>query len=441
MNILIIGSGGREQAIAWQIGKSPKVKKIYLAPGNGGTADLNGISENVSISPTDFPALIEFVSEKGIDLTIVGPEQPLELGIVDEFQKHHYAIIGPSKAAAQLETSKAFAKDAMKRFGIPTAGYALFTTFNEASRFVTEKNKFPIVIKASGLAAGKGVVIADSESMALNTLDDFFNKRIFGNATDEVVIEEFLQGEEASVFALCDGTDFILLPDAQDHKRIGEGDTGKNTGGMGAYSPALIITDEVREKVEKRIIRPLLDGMRIEGIPYTGFLYVGLMIHEGNPSVVEFNARLGDPETQVILPRLESDFLSLLEASLDGTLCEQAVSISRESALTVVMVSGGYPDSYQTGKAISGQCHFEEEECKLDVEGKIIVFHSGTKREQGKLKTAGGRVLSVTAVSSSLKQAQKDAYEACSQIYFEGVYYRKDIGYKGVERESLFESK
>lgn len=433
MNLLIIGSGAREHALAWSILKDNRVQKLYLASGNGGTRELGAIAENVPIKPTDIDALVDFAQEKRIDLTVVGPEQPLALGITNRFQERGLNIIAPTKEAARLETSKTFAKAFMRRHGIPTASFVIFTNHRDARTYIETQNKFPIVIKASGLAAGKGVVIAMHKGDALEAIRAIFEERIFGEAGDEIVVEEFMQGEEASVFCIADGAHYKLFPSAQDHKRIGEGDIGKNTGGMGAYAPAPIVTDDVMKKVESRIIQPTLRAMREEGTPYRGFLYVGLMIDNGEPKVVEYNARLGDPETQVILPLLENSLLDVLIATSEGRLNQVEMRFADKVAATVVMASKGYPDNYETGKIITGQCHFELA-CYADVRDDVMIFHAGTKFENGKLYTNGGRVLAVTAVAQTLEESLKQCYEAIAQIRFEGAYFRRDIGWRALKK-------
>jgi phosphoribosylamine---glycine ligase len=427
MNILIIGSGAREHAMAWAALRNGKVSRLFVAPGNGGTAMMGGRVANVPIKATDVDALLEFARSEAIDLTVVGPEQPLELGIVNRFRIAGLRIVGPASEAARLETSKVFAKDFMKRHGIPTAGYHVFHDVAAANKHVEmlSASSWPQVIKASGICAGKGVIIAldNEEALAANTA--MFESRIFGDAADEVVYEDFLTGQEASVFALTDGRDYRLFLSAQDHKRIGEGDTGKNTGGMGAYAPAPLVTPEVMRKVEERIIRPTLEGMAAEGYPYTGFLYVGLMIDRGEPSVVEFNARLGDPETQVVLPLLKSDFVDALQASLDGELDSVPFEMHDGAGATVVMASAGYPDDYETGKKIT------IDQAVAGIAG-VTVFHAGTKQEGQELVTAGGRVLTVTALGGTLQEALDRAYEGIGKIRFEGAYFRRDIGAKAI---------
>ena len=425
MNVLIIGNGAREHAMAWAVARSSKVSTVFVAPGNGGTATMGGKVRNVSIKATDIDALLELVSKESIGLTVVGPEQPLEAGIVNRFREAGLKIVGPTAEAARLETSKVFAKEFMKRHGIPTAGYEVFRDHASAKAFLESCGSFPQVIKASGLCAGKGVVVAMNREEALEAIHEFFESRIFGDAADEVVIEAFLTGQEASVFALTDGEHYRLFLSAQDHKRIGEGDTGKNTGGMGAYAPAPLVTPEVMARVEEEVIRPTLAGMKADGYAYTGFLYVGLMIDGGVPSVVEFNARLGDPETQVVLPMLKSDLFDALLASVEGGLAEAPFEMQPGAAATVVMASAGYPDSYETGKAIT------IDPAVNDLEG-VLVFHAGTQREGDLLLTSGGRVLSVTACAGSLKEALDRAYRGVAAIEFEGAYCRRDIGAKAL---------
>jgi phosphoribosylamine--glycine ligase len=424
MKILIIGSGAREHAMAWAVARNPSVNAIFVAPGNGGTAMTGGRVTNIGIGATQIEELLEFAEREGIDLTVVGPEQPLELGIVNRFRSAGIPVVGPTREAARLETSKVFAKDFMKRHGIPTADYHVYDNLHDADTHINSPSvTFPQVIKASGLCAGKGVVVVDDRQQALSVNADFFQARIFGDAAREVVYEEFLTGQEASVFVLTDGKSYRLFLPAQDHKRIGEGDTGKNTGGMGAYAPAPLVTPDVMKKVEERIIMPTLQGMAEEGCPYTGFLYIGLMIDRGEPSVVEYNARLGDPETQVVLPLLKSDFVEALQASLEGRLLSVPFEMHDKSAATVVIASAGYPDAYDTGKAVSL-------DPSLDGMEEVLVFHAGTRIEQDRVVTSGGRVFSVTAQGDSLNDALERAYRAVAMIGFDGAYYRRDIGAK-----------
>ena len=426
MNVLIIGSGAREHAIAWSAAQSAEVEVVFVAPGNGGTALMGGNVRNVPLKATALDELLAFAADNHIDLTIVGSEQPLELGIVDLFRKAHRSIVGPTQAAARLESSKVFSKQFMQRHNIPTASYHVFRDLDTAAHSIElPETLYPQVIKASGLCAGKGVFIALDREEALKAIRELFEDRIFGDAANEVVIEEFLHGEEASVFALTDGTNYRLFLAAQDHKRIGNGDTGKNTGGMGAYAPAPLVTPEVLQKVEERIIRPTLAGMAAEGYPYTGFLYVGLMIDRGEPSVVEYNARLGDPETQVVLPLLKSDFVTALLASVNGTLAEVPFEMHQKSAATVVIASAGYPDHYETGKAIT----IADEVAELE---DCLLFHAGTSYEGGLLTTAGGRVFSVTAMGESLRESIDRAYLAVEKIAFDGACFRTDIGAKAL---------
>ena len=426
MNVLIVGSGGREHALAWKIRQSPLVEKLYCAPGNAGIA---GIAECVPINATDREELAKFAREHSIGLTIVGPEQPLSDGIVDTFRADGLKIFGPTKAAARIESSKAFAKEFMKKYRIPTAEFKTFTAAEryDAERYINEV-PVPIVLKADGLAAGKGVAVCESKEQALEVLEVMMEQKIYGEAGSTVVIEDFLVGEEASVFALTNGRDFVTLPAAQDHKRLLDNDQGKNTGGMGAYAPAQILTDKMMEMVKRTIIRPTLHGMEKENCLYTGCLYVGLMITETGPKVVEFNCRLGDPETQVVLPLLEDDLLEVMMEAEAGTLRSTMTSKDR-SAVCVVIASGGYPDRYETDKIILG---LESTAREKDV----IVFHHGTALTKDGTVTAGGRVLGVTALSDhlDLEGAVDKAYRAVEKITFDGAYYRSDIGKKGIQR-------
>ncbi|MGC8774730.1 MAG: phosphoribosylamine--glycine ligase [Chlorobaculum sp.] len=425
MKVLIIGSGAREHAMAWAVARSSKVSTVIVAPGNGGTATMGGKVRNAPVRATDIDALLALVAQESIALTVVGPEQPLEAGIVNRFREAGLKIVGPTAEAARLETSKVFAKGFMKRHGIPTAGYEVFRDHASAKAFLESCGSFPQVIKASGLCAGKGVVVAMTREEALEAIHEFFESRIFGDAADEVVIEQFLTGQEASVFALTDGKNYRLFLSAQDHKRIGEGDTGKNTGGMGAYAPAPLVTPEVMARVEEEVVKPTLAGMKADGYAYTGFLYVGLMIDNGVPSVVEYNARLGDPETQVVLPMVKSDLFDALFASVDGGLEDVPFQMQEGAAATVVMASAGYPDAYETGQVIT------IDPAVNDMDG-VLVFHAGTRREGDALVTSGGRVLSVTACAGSLKEALDRSYRAVDVIEFEGAYCRRDIGAKAL---------
>ena len=417
MKVLVVGNGGREHAIAWKIRQSPLVDKVYVAKGNAG---IWKIAEKVDIAPTDVKALADFAQEEKVDFTIVGPEAPLVLGIVDEFEKRGLKVFGPNKKAAQLEGSKAFAKEFMQKYNIPTARYKTFTTFDEAKKYVLEMGA-PIVVKADGLAAGKGAVVCESVEEAVETLDKFMNKKIFGEASEKVVIEEFLEGEEASYIVMINGDKFVALPTSQDHKRLLDGDRGPNTGGMGAYSPTPVITPEVEERIKKEIVERVINGLNKEGIYFRGFLYVGLMITKEGPKVLEFNVRLGDPEAQPILMRIENDFLETLLKFYEGE--KVVIKESTRWVLDVVLASKGYPEKPEKGKIIHG----------LDiVEGieDVVIFHAGTALEGKFTVTSGGRVLNVCAYGDSLKEAKEKAYEAIRFICFEGMHYRKDIGDK-----------
>lgn len=420
-NILILGGGGREHAIAWALSQSLQQPNLFIANGNVGTAQLG---QNIAISPTNAAALIQFVRENQIDLTIVGPEQPLVEGVVDAFEAENLPIVGPTQAAAQLEGSKGFAKAFMQRHHIPTAAYQKFTaTQFEAAKQYVHAQSMPIVLKADGLAAGKGVLICQDIAEAEAGLHSILLDKTFGEAGAEVVIEEFMQGEEASVFALTDGVDYVVLSPAQDHKRIGEGDTGLNTGGMGAYCPAPIVTESVMAKVKSEVIEPTLRGMAAEGNAYRGILYVGLMIEDGMPRVVEYNCRFGDPETQVILPMLKSDLVEVFERIAHRQMKGFEVELQAGAAACVVMASGGYPNEFEKGFAISG----------LNQETQALIFHAGTAQKGESVVTSGGRVLAVCGRGFSLQQALDQAYEAVSDIQFQNAYFRRDIGHKAMD--------
>lgn len=429
MNVLVIGSGGREHALVWKLRQSPSVQALYCAPGNAGIAQH---AELVPLKATDLEGLLRFAGENHIDLTVVGPEQPLVLGIVDEFEKHGFKIFGPSKAAAKLEGSKAFAKEFMAANAIPTARFRTFSAAqqNEAERFINEVAT-PVVVKADGLAAGKGVVVCETREVALLALQEMMVKKSFGAAGEKIVVEECLVGEEASVFAITDGEKFITLAPAQDHKRILDGDRGKNTGGMGAYAPAPLVTKQTQKRIVDEIIGPTLRGMRSAGAPYQGCLYCGLMITEKGPTVIEYNCRFGDPETQVVIPLIDGDFAQLLMSAAEGGLDVRAVEQHPASAVCVVMASLGYPDEYETGKDIRGLESFKPEE-------GIVVFHAGTRLDGEKILTSGGRVLGVTAVGYDydLKGTIDAAYRAVGKITFDGAYYRSDIGQKALRRRT-----
>ena len=425
MRILVVGSGGREHALAWSLSRSPRTTALFIAPGNAGTAS---VGTNVPIRDDRVEELLQFALDRSIDLTIVGPEKPLVLGLVDRFRENGLAVVGPTAAAAQLEGSKSFAKAFMERHGIPTAGYRTFggDQYAEARAYV-ESEGAPIVVKASGLAGGKGAIVCLSLQDAVEALDFLIRDRALGSAAEEVVVESFMKGEEASVFALCDGANYILLASAQDHKRIGEGDTGPNTGGMGAYAPAPVVTESVLKSVREQIIEPTLRGMAEEGHPYTGILYCGLMIASERPKVVEFNCRLGDPEAQVVLPLLDSDPVDVFEAAAGGNLNRIELRQRAGAAACVVLASKGYPGNYESGHEIRGLESTPDEQ--------VLIFQAGTKLdEEGRVVTAGGRVLGVTAVGRDLSQALDRAYAAVDGIGFEGMQYRRDIGKKGLDR-------
>ncbi|CBL46227.1 Phosphoribosylamine-glycine ligase [gamma proteobacterium HdN1] len=428
MKILIIGSGGREHALAWKAKQSPRVKQVFVAPGNAGTAREAGV-ENVQIAPTDVPALLSFAQKNAIDLTIVGPEAPLVLGVVDQFRAAGLAIFGPTQSAAQLEGSKAFSKDFLARHRIPTAAYQNFTEIEPAIAYLRGQ-KMPIVVKADGLAAGKGVIIAQTEAEAIAAVQDMLGGNRFGEAGHRVVIEEFLSGEEASFICMVDGSHVLPLATSQDHKARDEGDQGPNTGGMGAYSPAPVVTPDIHARVMAEIIYPTIRGMAEEGSPYTGFLYAGLMIDaQGHSKVLEFNCRFGDPETQPILMRMQSDLVELCLAGVEQRLNKIDAHWDTRAALGVVMAAGGYPEDYSKGDAIQGLPEKDAENCK--------VFHAGTRLEGDDVVTSGGRVLCVTALGDTVEEAQKTAYATTDRIHWEGAFCRRDIGYRAIARERL----
>ncbi len=419
MRVLVIGGGGREHALVWKINQSPKVTDVYCAPGNAGTAE---IAKNVPIAADQIDQLLTFAEENEIGLTVVGPEQPLVMGIVDRFEEKGLRIFGPTARAAELEGSKAFSKNIMKKYGLPTAEYEIFTSHELAQRYF-DKETGPIVVKASGLAAGKGVILCRNSSEGLNAVDTIMKDKSFGEAGDQVVIEEFLEGQEVSVLAFSDGNTVLLMDSAQDHKAALEGDKGPNTGGMGAYSPAPVFTDILRQKVRDKIMLPLVRAMKSEGRPYKGILYAGLMLTKYGPKTLEFNARFGDPETQPLLIRMESDIVPLFEACIDGTLDQHELQWKPEPSVCVVMAAKGYPGSYEKGKEISG----------LDEAGAlpdVVAFHAGTKAEEGKVLTNGGRVLGVTATGPDTPTAIQKAYEAVDKIQWDGIHFRKDIGHR-----------
>jgi phosphoribosylamine--glycine ligase len=422
MKLLVIGSGGREHAIAWRLSKTPGLQKIFVAPGNAGTAREHEL-ENINI--TDPVALADFAEKEGIHLTVVGPEAPLAAGVVNIFRARGLKVFGPTKEAAQLESSKDFAKRFMMRHKIPTAAYETFSEITAAHAYVEQKGA-PIVIKADGLAAGKGVVVAMSLEEAHQAIDDMLSGNKLGDAGARVVIEDFLDGEEASFIVMVDGKNVLALASSQDHKRIFDGDSGPNTGGMGAYSPAPVVTPEIHAKAMREIIMPTVRGMAADGIPYTGFLYAGLMIcKDGSVKTVEFNCRMGDPETQPIMMRLKSNFLTLLEHAVAGKLDQIEAEWDRRIALGVVLAAANYPDTPRKGDVISGLPEESED---------AHVFHAGTADKDGQIVTAGGRVLCVTALGDNVKQAQKRAYEVLCGIHFDGMQYRSDIGHRAVSR-------
>ena len=426
MNILLIGSGGREHALAWKLKKSKGCKNLYVAPGNAGT---NNIAENIPVAVDDFEAIGKVIEDKKINLLIVGPEDPLVKGIRDYFETYpqfkDLLIVGPGKAGAALEGSKDFSKQFMQRHNIPTAKYATFTK-NELQEGIEYVKKMtpPIVLKADGLAAGKGVIILEDTEEAIATLKEMIVEEKFGTASQKVVIEEFLSGIELSVFVLTDGTNYKILPEAKDYKRIGEGDTGPNTGGMGAISPVYFADNDFMQKVEEKVIKRTIDGLKKDGIPYCGFIFIGLMNVKGEPLVIEYNVRMGDPETEAVIPRIKNDLVELLSATASGNLNAQQLEISDEYAATVVLVSGGYPGNYPKGKIISG----------LKNTQSALVFHAGTLLKDENVLTNGGRVLAVTGLGSNMEKAMENAYKAVDNIYWDGKNYRKDIGMDLLEK-------
>ena len=427
MNILVIGNGGREHALAWKAAQSELADKVFVAPGNAGTALEAGL-ENVDINTSDNHALVAFAKDNNVELTIVGPEAPLVNGVVDAFTEAGLNCFGPSAGAAQLEGSKAFTKDFLARHKIPTADYGNFTDLDEALAYLQEKGA-PIVVKADGLAAGKGVIVAETLEQAEAAVRDMLSGNAFGEAGHRVVIEEFLDGEEASFIVMADGKNILPMATSQDHKRVGEGDTGLNTGGMGAYSPAPVVTDKVYQRIMNEVIYPTVNGMAEEGLPNTGFLYAGLMImSDGTPRVIEYNCRFGDPETQPIMLRLRSDLVKHCLAAIGGSLDRESITWDDRPALGVVLAAGGYPGNYATGLPISGlDAARETDEAK--------VFHAGTTSRDGNVVTAGGRVLCATALGNTVTAAQQNAYALARKIDWPDVYYRNDIGYRAVNRE------
>ncbi len=426
MKVLIIGGGGREHALAWKCAQSPRVDKVYVAPGNAGTARENKV-ENLAIAAEAIPQLVAFARDNGIALTIVGPEAPLVAGVVDAFQAAGLRCFGPSQAAAQLEGSKAFAKDFLARHRIPTADYQNFTDIEAAIAYIKEMGA-PLVVKADGLAAGKGVILAQTEDEAIAAVRDMLAGNAFGSAGHRVVVEEFLRGEEASFIVMVDGEHVLPMATSQDHKARDDGDRGPNTGGMGAYSPAPVVTPEIHQRIMKEVIEPTVRGMAEDGTPYTGFLYAGVMIDErGTPRVLEFNCRFGDPETQPIMLRLRSDLTELCEAALNKRLDKVQAEWDPRPALGVVLAAGGYPGDYRKGDVIRGLSESENADSKI--------FHAGTAEKNGEVVTSGGRVLCACALGDTVSQAQARAYAAAKVIHWDGVFYRHDIGYRAIARE------
>ena len=426
MNILVIGSGGREHALAWKAAQSPRADRVFVAPGNAGTAREPGL-ENVDIDVMDLEGLANFAATNNVELTIVGPEAPLVAGIVDKFEARGLRVFGPSAGAAQLEGSKAFTKDFLARHKIPTAGYGNFTDVDEALAYVRQQGA-PIVVKADGLAAGKGVIVAMTLEEAEDAIRDMLAGNAFGDAGSRVVIEEFLEGEEASFIVMVDGEHVLAMATSQDHKRVGDGDTGPNTGGMGAYSPAPVVTEAVHQRIMDEVIYPTVRGMASEGHPYKGFLYAGLMIDpSGAPKVIEFNCRFGDPETQPIMLRMKSDLVELCGAAIDGKLDQCRSEWDERASVGIVLAAGGYPGSYTKGDAISGLPETETAGEK--------VFHAGTRLHGDQVVTNGGRVLCATALGNTVTEAQQRAYRLAGRIQWNGVFYRRDIAFRAIARE------
>ena len=421
MKVLVVGGGGREHALVWKIAQSPKVSKVYCAPGNA------GISEQATIVPikaNDLNALLEFASKEKIDLTVVGPEEPLTRGIVDLFESKGLFIFGSSKKAAEIEGSKGFAKEMMRKYRIPTGSYEIFEDPKEAKNYV-RKQGAPIVVKADGLAAGKGVIVCNTVEEAIESIEKIMVEKIFGDAGNRVVVEEYLVGEEASYIAFTDGKAILPMASSQDHKPIFDGDKGPNTGGMGAYSPAPVVTNQVHEKILEKILRPIIQGMGEEGRPYKGVLYAGLMIYDGHPKVLEFNARFGDPETQPVLMRMKGDIVPILEGCIKGNLSGCEIEWDTQASVCVVMASQGYPGDYEKGKPIGGL----KEVSRME---DVFVFHAGTALKDGQMVTNGGRVLGVTGLGKDIPRAIERTYQAVKKISWEGVHYRKDIGQKAL---------
>ncbi|GBD98836.1 phosphoribosylamine--glycine ligase [bacterium BMS3Abin07] len=424
MKVLVIGNGGREHAICWKLVQSRQVDQVFCCRGNAGISE---VAECVDIDMNDFGSLINFVKYEWIDMTIVGPEAPLSRGIVDAFEKEGRRIMGPVRAAARLESSKVFSKDFMRKFNIPTAGYKVFSSYNQAEDYVRMKGS-PIVIKADGLAAGKGVIVAGTVDDAISGIRHIMKDRAFGDAGNRVVIEDCLFGEEVSYMVFTDGDTILPMVSSQDHKRIYDNDRGPNTGGMGAYSPAPVVTPEIEKQIMNTVMLPVINGMKKEGIKYKGILYAGLMIRDGNPYVLEFNCRLGDPETQPVLMRMDSDLMNIAFGITDGRLSETELKWKDEAAVCIVIASNGYPGKYDKGRIITGMEDLKKEK-------DVIVFHAGTSfNEEDKVITSGGRVLGVTALGKDLKEAKEKAYKSVNRIHFEGMHFRKDIADKALNR-------
>jgi len=421
MKVLVVGSGGREHALVWKIAQSPKVSKVYCAPGNAGISEQ---ATSVPIQANDLNRLLEFALKEEIGFTVVGPEDPLTRGIVDLFESKGLLIFGANKKAAEIEGSKAFAKEIMKKYYIPTAFYEIFDSRNEAVKYIRNQGA-PIVVKADGLAAGKGVIVCKTVEEAVHSVDQIMVEKIFGDAGNRVVVEEYLVGEEASYIAFTDGKTILPMASSQDHKPVLDGDQGPNTGGMGAYSPAPVVTDEVHEKIIEKILRPVIYGMGEEGRPYKGVLYAGLMIHEGRPKVLEFNARFGDPETQPVLMRMKGDIVPILEACMKGTLSRHKIEWDNRASVCVVMTSKGYPGNYEKGKIIEGL----KEVSRME---RVFVFHAGTTLKDGHVMTNGGRVLGVTGLGEDIPRAIERTYDAVRKISWDGFHYRTDIGQKAL---------
>lgn len=423
MKVLVVGGGGREHALCWKLAQSPLVETLYCAPGNPGIAEL---AECVNIAADEIETLCEFAQAEKIDLTVVGPEVPLTMGIVDTFQAAGLEVFGPNKAAAQIEGSKGFSKNLMAKYNIPTAAYQSFTEHADAVAYIKQQGA-PIVVKADGLAAGKGVIVAMTEEEAIAAVDDIMLDQVFGSAGASVVIEEFMEGEEASFFAFTDGKNILPLASSQDHKRVYDNDEGPNTGGMGAYSPAPVVTAALHDEIVETIVRPTIAGMAQDGCPYSGILYVGLMIKDGEPRVVEYNARFGDPEAQPLLMRMKEDIVPILQACARGELNQESLEWHDKAAVCVVMASGGYPAGFAKGLPLSGL----EEAAKID---DLVVFHAGTSLKDGQVVNSGGRVLGVTGLGSTVQEAIDKAYEGVAVIDWQDVHYRKDIGARALNR-------